>query len=146
ARQIPTTVIHFDYEEPSPLREGTAQAERTKYVVKKSAEEGHDASPGEPRGDPVDIATRVEKPSEEVIGLEAKKGYGLLFIGREPASEGDTFHDQITRSAVEFGGPFAIAIARGIDRQNMPGARLNILVPVTGTPASRQGAEFAIAL
>jgi hypothetical protein len=29
---------------------------------------------------------------------EAKKGYGLLFIGREPASVGDTFHEQITRT------------------------------------------------
>ena len=77
---------------------------------------------------------------------EARRGYGVLFIGREPASGGDTFHEQITRSAVEFAGPFAIAIARGIDRQEMVGSRLNILVPVTGTPVSRQGAELAIAL
>ena len=146
ARNIPTTVIYFDYEPPGPLHEGGVQAERTKDVVKKSAEEGYDARPEEPGGDRVDIATRVEKPSEEAIGAEAKKGYGLLFIGREPASERDTFHDQITRSAVEFGGRFAIAIARGIDRENMLGTRLKILVPVTGTPVSRQGAELAIAL
>src|SRR5215831_10036946 len=146
ARHIATTVIHFDYEKSSPLREGTRQVERTRAVVKKSAEEGGEAGPEEAGGDPAEIATRVEKPSEEAIGAEAKKGYGLLFIGREPASEGDTFHDQITRSAVEFGGPFAIAIARGIDRENMLGTRLKILVPVTGTPVSRQGAELAIAL
>ena len=145
-RRIPTTVIHFDYETQGPLHEGTRRAERTKAVVKKSAEEGDDAGPEEPRGDPVEIATRVEEPSKEVIGAEAKKGYGLLFIGREPASEGDTFHEQITHSAAEFGGPFAIAIARGIDRQEMLGTQLNILVPVTGTPVSRQGAELAIAL
>ncbi len=77
---------------------------------------------------------------------EAKKGYGLLFIGREPASEGDAFHEQIARSAAGFGGPFAIAIARGIDRQKTIGTRLKILVPVTGTAVSRQGAEVAIAL
>jgi nucleotide-binding universal stress UspA family protein len=146
ARRIPTTVIHFDYETPGLLRERTAQAERTKAAVRKGAEEGDDASPEEPSGDRVEIATRVEKPSEEVIGAEAKKGYGLLFIGREPASEGDTFHEQITRSAVEFGGPFAIAIARGGDRENILGTRLKILVPVTGTAVSRQGAELAIAL
>ena len=145
-RRIPTTVIHFDYETQGPLHEGTRQAERTKAVVKKSAEEGDDAGPEEPGGDPVEIATRVEEPSKEAIGAEAKKGYGLLFIGREPASEGDTFHEQVTHSAVEFGGPFAIAIARGIDRQEMLGTRLKILVPVTGTPVSRQGAELAIAL
>jgi nucleotide-binding universal stress UspA family protein len=102
--------------------------------------------PEEPRGEPVEIATRVEQPGEEAIGAEAKKGYGLLFIGREPASEGDTFHEQITKSAVEFAGPFAIAIARGMDRQETLGAPLRILVPVTGTSVSRQGAELAIAL
>jgi hypothetical protein len=101
ARHIPTTVIHFDYETPDPLREGAIQAERTKAVVKKSAEEGDDARPEEPGSDPIEIATRVEKPSEDVIGAEAKKGYGLLFIGREPASAGDTFpradHSQRSR-------------------------------------------------
>jgi Kef-type K+ transport system membrane component KefB/nucleotide-binding universal stress UspA family protein len=146
ARHIPTTVIHFDYAAPGPFREGVVQAELTKAVVKESAEEADIASPEEAGGDPVHIATRVEKPSEDVIGAEAKKGYGLMFIGREPASEGDTFHEQITRSAVEFAGPFAIAIARGIDRKNVRGVQLKILVAVTGTPVSRQGAELAIAL
>ena len=146
ARRIATTVIHFDYATAGPLREGTWQAERTKTVVKQSAAEGDEAGPEKPGSDPVEIAARVEKPSEPIIGVEAKKGYGLLFIGREPASEGDTFHEQITRSAVEFAGPFAIAIARGIDRRETLGASLKILVPVTGTTASRHGAELAIAL
>src|SRR5215472_3913353 len=146
ARRIPTTVLHFDYEGSSSLREGTRQAERTRAVVQESAEEGDDAGPEESGGDPVEIATRVEKPDQEAIGVEAKKGYGLLFIGREPASEGGTFHEQITQSAVEFAGPFAVAIARGIDRQEPLGAPFKILVPVTGTSVSRQGAELAIAL
>jgi nucleotide-binding universal stress UspA family protein len=77
---------------------------------------------------------------------EASKGYGMLFIGREPASEGTTFHEQITRSVTGFSGPFAVAIARGIDRLAASGARFNILVPVTGTTVSRRGAEMAIAL
>jgi len=146
ARRIATTVIHFDYETQDPSREGARRAERTKAVVRQSAEEGDDAGFEKPGSDPVEIATRVEKPGEEAISAEARKGYGLLFIGREPASEGDTFHEQITRSAVEFAGPFAIAIARGLDRRETPGAPLDILVPVTGTSASRQGAELAIAL
>jgi len=146
ARRIATTVIHFDYATAGPSHEGTWQAERTKAVVKQSAVEGDDAGPERPAGDPAEIATRIEKPGEDVIGAEAQKGYGLLFIGREPASEGDTFHEQITRSAIEFAGPFAIVIARGIDRRETPGAPLRILVPVTGTTASRHGAELAIAL
>ena len=146
ARRIPATVIHFDYERAGSSREGARQAERTKAVVKQSAEAGDEAGPMEPAGDPPEITTRVEKPGEEAIVAEARKGYGLLFIGREPASEGDAFHEQITRSADGFAGPFAIAIARGIDRQEITETRLNILVPVTGTPVSRQGAELAIAL
>src|SRR5947207_6944552 len=39
-----------------------------------------------------------------------------------------------------------IAIARGSDRQDRRGSRLDILVPVTGTAVSRHGAEMAIAL
>jgi nucleotide-binding universal stress UspA family protein len=82
----------------------------------------------------------------KLIAQEAKKGYGLLLIGREPASERDTFHPQITRSVTEFAGPFAITIARGVDRQDLPGTRFNILVPVTGTAVSRRAAELAIAV
>src|SRR5690349_8711914 len=146
ARRIPTTVLHLDYATTASPPEGASAAERTKTVVKESAEAADEAAPAEAGGDRIDITTRVEKPSEEVITAEAKKGYGLLVIGREPASEGEVFHEQIMQSAVEFAGPFAIAIARGIDRQDIVGARLNILVPVTGTTASRQGAEVALAL
>ena len=145
ARRIPMTVIHFNYETAGSLRQAR-QAEHTKAVVQESAEKGDEAVLSESGSRPVEITARVEKPSKHAIVTEAKKGYGLLFIGREPASEGDTFHEQITRSAVEFAGPFVIAIARGIDRQEAIGTRLNVLVPVTGTPISRQGAELAIAL
>ena len=146
ARQMATTVIHFDYEPAGSLGDGASQAERTMTVVKENAGEGAEAGSPEPGSTPAAITSRVDKPDQETIAAEAKKGYGFLVIGREPASEGDTFHEQITRSAAEFGGPFAIAIARGIDRQESVGQRLNILVPVTGTPVSRHGAEFAITL
>ena len=110
------------------------------------SESGRRGGISEPGTDRVEIITKVEKPDESAIQTEARKGYGFLLIGREPASEGDPFHDQITRSAVAFAGPFGIAIARGSDRNEGPGRPFNILVPVTGTPFSRQGAEMAIAL
>jgi nucleotide-binding universal stress UspA family protein len=146
ARRLPTTVLHLDYASAISRSEGEREAERTKAVVKEGAKAGDEAAPAEVGTDRVEITTRVEKPGEEAIVAEAKKGYGLLFIGREPASEGDTFHEQITRSAVGFAGAFAIAIARGVDREERAGTPLNILVPVTGTAVSRQGAELAIAL
>jgi Kef-type K+ transport system membrane component KefB/nucleotide-binding universal stress UspA family protein len=145
ARRTPTTVLHFDYGSVDSPQEGAREAERTKAVVAESAEAGDQAAP-EAKGDPAEITTRIEQPNEDIIAAEAKKGYGLLLIGREPASEGDEFHDQITRSAARFAGPFAICIARGADREDTSGTRFNILVPVTGTAVSRHGAELAIAL
>jgi Kef-type K+ transport system membrane component KefB/nucleotide-binding universal stress UspA family protein len=151
-RQIPTTALHFDYATAATLPGAEEQAERTATVLTRAALSAGEASdpPGEP--DPpkhdIDITTRVEEPgaSERAISEEAKKGYGLLFIGREPASVGNRFTEQITRSAVSFGGPIAITIARGAHHPDSNTAPLSILVPITGTPTSRQGAEMAIAL
>jgi hypothetical protein len=98
-------------------------------------EAGEEADPATPRTDPVDVDTRVGTTTEDAIAAEAKKGYGLLIIGREPTSEGPTFHEQITRSVVAFAGPFAIAIARGVDRERARGARLDMcLCPLPGPP------------
>jgi K+:H+ antiporter len=144
ARRTPTTVLHFDYGSAESPQAGTRQAEQTKMVLKQSAEQGDMAA--DKQGEQPEITTRVEQPTEDVIAAEAKKGYGLLLIGREPASEGAEFHDQITRSAARFGGPFAVAIARGGERRDGIGNGFDILVPVTGTAVSRQGAEIAIAL
>lgn len=145
ARRTPTTVLHFDYGSIESPHEGAREAERTQTVVNESAAAG-DGMAADAKGGAAEITTRIEQPGEDIIAAEAKKGYGLLLIGREPASEDDVFHDQITRSAARFAGPFAIAIARGADRQDTPGTRFNILVPVTGTAVSRHGAEVAIAL
>jgi Kef-type K+ transport system membrane component KefB/nucleotide-binding universal stress UspA family protein len=146
ARRMVTTVLHFDYASADSPRVGALQAERTKAVVAEGARAGGVAAPSDTNGDRAEITTRVEEPSENIIGAEAQKGYGLLLIGREPASEDDIFHEQITRSATGFSGPFAIAIARGSDRQELFKTRLDILVPVTGTTVSRRGAELAISL
>jgi Kef-type K+ transport system membrane component KefB/nucleotide-binding universal stress UspA family protein len=152
-RHVPTTVLHFDYATAQALPGAEEQAERTAVVLTEAAESGGEAA--EPPGEPdaprreVDITMRIKEPSEteEAISDEARKGYSLLFIGREPAWESDRFNDQITRTAVTFGGPVAITIARG-EHRNSPSSEepLNVLVPVTGTSISRQGAEVAIAL
>jgi Kef-type K+ transport system membrane component KefB/nucleotide-binding universal stress UspA family protein len=147
-RQIPTTALHFDYVTAEALPGAEEQAERTASVMTQAATSGGAvAERGAPESD-VDITLRIKEPTatEDAISEEAKKGYGLLFIGREPASEGKQFAPQITRSAVSFGGPIAITIARGEHHGARRAQPLNILVPVTGTPISRQGAELAVAL
>jgi len=147
-RQIPTTALHFDYTSAAALPGAEEQAERNATVMTEAAVTGGDATEDTPAKHDVDITLRIKEPTatEAAISEEAKKGYGLLFIGREPASEGKQFAPQITRSAVSFGGPIAITIARGEHLGGNHNAPLNILVPVTGTPISRQGAEVAVAL
>jgi nucleotide-binding universal stress UspA family protein len=84
--------------------------------------------------------------SDQTIAAEARKGYGLLVIGREPTARGASFDPQITRTAVRFGGAFAITVARGRHRRETGPTPLNILVPVSGTRVSRQAAEVGVAL
>jgi Kef-type K+ transport system membrane component KefB/nucleotide-binding universal stress UspA family protein len=144
ARQMVTTVIHFDYASLEEPHEGERQAARTRAVIKDNIAEGKAGQ--QEGGISAPVTTRIERPDEAAIVAEAEKGYGFLVIGREPASEGDQFHEQIGASAVAFSGPFAITIARGTDRLETRRPRPSILVPVTGTATSRRGAEFAIAL
>jgi nucleotide-binding universal stress UspA family protein len=101
------------------------------------------------KADGVDITTRSEKADtlEEAIVAEATKGYGLLVIGREPVTNGNGFDTQLTHSVLSFDGPFAIVVAR--QHRNDGHAHIeqqNVLVPITGTAVSRDGAELAIAL
>jgi Kef-type K+ transport system membrane component KefB/nucleotide-binding universal stress UspA family protein len=150
-RRIPTTALQFDTPAGQPPANSEKRARKTAALLTKAAESGGEATdlPGEPEPPKhnVDLTMRIADPtaSEVAISEEARKGYGLLFIGREPASEGNRFTDPITRSATSFAGPIAITIARGEHRESRNDP-LNILVPVTGTPISRQGAELAIAL
>jgi Kef-type K+ transport system membrane component KefB/nucleotide-binding universal stress UspA family protein len=146
ARRIATTAIHLDYATAASPTEGARQAQNTSTALQQGVKAGDDAGLEDPGGVPVQLTTRIAEPAKKVIVAESKKGYGLLVIGREPATEGNGFHEQITRSAAEFAGPFAIVIARGIDRRKIFGKPLNILVPVIGTSVSRQAAEVGIAL
>jgi Kef-type K+ transport system membrane component KefB/nucleotide-binding universal stress UspA family protein len=141
-RQIPTTVLQFDYATAQAMPGSEEQAERTATVLTEAAGESNSPKHN------VDITMHVTEAeaTESAIGEEAKKGYGLMFIGREPAAEGNRFTAQITDTAVSFGGPIVITIARGVLANENHNGPLNILVPVTGTPISRQGAELAVAL
>ena len=139
ARQIPATALHFEHTVTE------LAAEHTTAVIREAAESGG-AENGGPR--PLDLTLRVEEPQpeEDAIRSEDRKGYGLLLIGREPASRGARFNRAIAQSAAGFSGPFAVVIARREHRSGRLRAPLNILVPVSGTSVSRRGAELAVAL
>jgi Kef-type K+ transport system membrane component KefB/nucleotide-binding universal stress UspA family protein len=145
-RRIPTTVLNFDPADPGgpadlAKSDAAAMAERTEDAIKAGADEV-----AAPDKEEVDITTRSRKSNTAVqsIAAEATKGYGLLIIGREPACAGNGFATEITQSVAAFGGSFAITIAR-TDGPDSPESPI-VLVPITGTGASRDGAEVAIAL
>jgi Kef-type K+ transport system membrane component KefB/nucleotide-binding universal stress UspA family protein len=136
-RRIPTTVLNFDPARP----DAAAAAQRTEDAIQAGADEVA-ASDKEA----VDITTRTRKSNTaaQAIAAEAAKGYGLLIIGHEPACAGNGFSPEITQSVAAFGGSFAITVARA-DGPDSPESPI-VLVPITGTGASRDGAEVAIAL
>src|SRR5262249_53521360 len=141
--RIPTTVLHLDHE---PAGEASsAKAERSSAALRAGVAAGDQAAVAAAGRGGVTTRSGALAESQEASAAPAPQGYGLLIIGREPTAAGATFDTQITRSAARFGGPFAIAAARGIHRRESDAA-LNILVPVSGTRVSRQGAELAIAL
>jgi len=152
ARRTPTTVLHLD-----PTQAGTERqarhAERSGALVEAAAAAGAEASvasgvpPATGTTGPVDVTTRTGSldSAQSAIAAEAHKGYGLLLIGCEPAAIGNGFAPLITQTAQGFPGPFAIAIARGQQRISAA-VPLHVLVTVSGTRVSRQGAEVGIAL
>ena len=152
ARRTPTTVLHLDPKQVGVERQAR-HAERSGALVEAAAVAGAEASAAAglspPAGatDPVDVTMRTgaRDSAQSAIAAEAHKGYGLLLIGCEPAAIGNGFAPQITRTAQGFPGPFAIAIARAQLRKSAA-APLHVLVTVSGTRVSRQGAEVAIAL
>jgi Kef-type K+ transport system membrane component KefB/nucleotide-binding universal stress UspA family protein len=149
-RRTPTTVLQL----ASPRAEAgaTRRVEGAAELVKAAAAEA-DESSGIRRaaiaagGDPLAVTMRTgsAESAASAVAAEAEKGYGLLLIGCEPAAEGDAFTPQIARTVGGFGGAFAIAIARGSDAL-VTAKPLRVLVTVSGTRTSRQGAEVAIAL
>ncbi len=155
-RNTPATVLHFEAEEHMPAAErataattaenlaaGKTHARETtaaNEAAAKSADESALTRTGE-----ADVITRMQALGEleQTVAEESRKGYGLLFIGRA-ARRVDSFEfdPAVMRMATGFPGAFAIALARG----KLPDAELDILVPITGTRLSRDGAELAIAL
>ncbi|MFI5010822.1 MAG: cation:proton antiporter [Hyphomicrobiales bacterium] len=86
-------------------------------------------------------------PPDQAVASEARKGYDLLMVGLHPArAEAGGFHSKIVEVARRFEGTVGVVVAGGQLQARPLRSRLNILVPVNGTNASRRAAEFAFAL
>jgi Kef-type K+ transport system membrane component KefB/nucleotide-binding universal stress UspA family protein len=145
-RHLPTTVLQLPDVKGKGRPAPESKAQRSAQDLKAGVERGDAAA--DPREGEVEVLTRKQATTdpEAAIAAEAKRGYGLLVVGREPTAHGARFDPQITRSARDFAGPFAITIARGPHAGHSGEHPLRILVPITGTRVSRHGAEVAVAL
>ena len=65
SRHIPTTVIHFDYEQGAAPQVGAEQALRTRSMIEASASRGDETAIPELGTDRVEITTRVHKAGRE---------------------------------------------------------------------------------
>ena len=96
----------------------------------------------------IEVATpTVNSRAQEAVGLEAKKGFDLVWVGVEPATDAaGEINQEVAELVAGFAGHAAIVSARGkLARQRASGS-LRILLAVTGTAYSNRAAEIALAL
>ncbi len=142
-RGIPTTVMHVN-SSPPERHSANPAAESTAVLKAAAASSGERTAPAAN----LDVRTRAaaQEVAHEAIEAEGHKGFGLLVIGREPASANGGFSAQIGAAVAGSSGAFAITVARGAHRNTPAVGALHSLVAVSGTRAARDGAELAIAL
>jgi Kef-type K+ transport system membrane component KefB/nucleotide-binding universal stress UspA family protein len=149
AKGMPTTVLQLPPGN-GKQKSSTTEEENPEAAVKKAAEANttRKAKAEEVKPDPVDVITKVpEKPANEAVATEAKKGYDLLLVGLEKTiARKKEFHPEVNLIASEFEGPLAIVDARGKHLEEPLESNLNILVPISGTEISRNAAEVAFAI
>ncbi len=146
AMRIATGKVHPEH--PLPDDDKIDSIVRATAEAAGTASSKPEAAQGGSASMPVDITVREgAEPVETAVTREAAKGYGLLVVGIEPTltSTGE-IDEKIRRICADFEGPFALTVARGTHRTQATVPELDILVPVTGTPTSRRGAELALAL
>jgi Kef-type K+ transport system membrane component KefB/nucleotide-binding universal stress UspA family protein len=148
ARRMPVTVLSADgdAEESEDKASANDDSTATAAIVKASAEGA--AAGGDAPAAPIDVVERHHSlPWPEAIAAEAAKGYDLLILGMEPVVDatGD-FDSGISRLARSFPGSLAVVSARGRMELKPVDARMQILIPVTGSQVARYGAEMGLAL
>ena len=147
ARGMPTTVV--------PLKHTRKQANRPEGAgpaVTIAAEQGHAAAPNDSDSPRSPISVEVAKSSasrfaEETIAAQASKGFGLFWLGVEPAVDSaGIIHADVAGAIAGFNGNSAIVFARGALGAGDAGRPLRLLLAVTGTAYSSRAADVALAL
>jgi Kef-type K+ transport system membrane component KefB/nucleotide-binding universal stress UspA family protein len=150
SKGMPTTVMQLPSAKSTQKDSETAEEQSPEAAVKTAADANaaRKTKAEEAKPEPVDVTTKIsEKPANEAIAHEAKKGYDLLLVGLEKTiARKKEFHPEVNLIASGFEGPLAIADARGKHLEDPLTGKLNILVPISGTEISRNAAEVAFAI
>jgi nucleotide-binding universal stress UspA family protein len=148
-RGMPVTVVQLENRKPRNKDEEKRSEAPLKEVATEGAKEGHRAASEDQKEDKpekVEISARIETRPDEAVKKEGAKGYDMLFLGLEKMHLKDGgFTAAVDRAVKDFEGSLALVIA-GKDETVLDAKGLNILVPVNGTDASRNGADIAFAL
>jgi Kef-type K+ transport system membrane component KefB/nucleotide-binding universal stress UspA family protein len=147
-RGMLVTVVQLEKQKPRNKDEEKKIEAPLKDVATEGAKEGHRAAREEQKEDrpeKVEVSARVETKPDEAVKKESAKGYDVLFLGLEKMHEKDGgFSAAVDKAVKDFGGSLALVMA-GKDGTLFNKQPFNILVPVNGTEASRNGAEMAFA-
>ncbi len=143
-----TKLHENDSASPKPAAKAEAAARRQGETVKQAAAQTKRKQNEEEKVDfPVAIKTILHpKPEPGIVAEEARKGYGILFIGVQNPIRNKQFHPEVEKLALEFDGPLAVSAMRDALAENPRDEKLSILVPVNGTEPARRAAEVAITL
>jgi Kef-type K+ transport system membrane component KefB/nucleotide-binding universal stress UspA family protein len=143
-RGLPATILKVGAGPDDPDK---SEAEAGEQTIKEAAESAAKSEPAEDKTRDVNVITRApEGPPQEAVAEEARKGYDMMIVGLDNAYTADGFDPEVSRLVREFEGPVTIALARGAHTDRVRHAKVNMLVPATGTQASRRAAEVALAI
>lgn len=145
---MPTTVLKLASPRANAKNASLPADKNLEQAVKHAAETGETKDESEQAG-PVDITVKEATSVQDEVAVfdEAKKGYDLLFIGSDgKTAKKGPLPAKVAPTVSAFEGPSAIVLARGDLAAQPLEAELKILVPITGTKASRQAAELAFSI
>jgi Kef-type K+ transport system membrane component KefB len=149
-RGMPVTVLKLEEERPPAAPEPIAAEEHAPEAVREAARQVEEAAGSEDEAKPAPVEVLVPARDEqpvEAVEKEARKGYDLLVVGLDPMTAPDGgFRPRLSEIAGRFEGAFAVVVGRGSHVAAPEDAALDILVPITGSAASRRGGELAVAL
>src|SRR6266542_6997951 len=144
-RGMPTTVLRVSAQ-PEETDAGARAAAGEEKALRAGAKAGKAAAGEADSPGSVDVTTRApDSEPERAVAREARKGHDFLLIGVEKTAGKRGFEPEVSRLALGFEGPLAIVVGRGAHLERPLRSPLSILVPTTGTEASRRASEVAIA-